>query len=335
MQNRNNSIDIYLDLNIYISIAKREKNYEYLIAKINNLSKSSVTFPHSPAHGEELFALSESGRDEITYSRVFALIEKYNNNYGYAPGKLSLQVATEMYRNYRQLSAREPGLATLTDIFLSIINEHNLGLIREVDYETQRINQSLLECIKKVAKYSAANSFANTTETFHLGRRNENSLKDNFSKINVPTEGVVPFTEIHKKYKIGPRLISEISPNDIFLHKGIEEFAEITFKENDLDYNNIPVPDILNKNHHLKEEFITVTMNLLEKSGFHQEKKNHEASLIGRMHDVTHSIYASQADYFVSNDERLSKKTIATFHKLGIKTKVLNVEDFLYLNLNN
>jgi hypothetical protein len=335
MKNHLNSIDIYLDLNIYISIAKREPIHDYLISKINSLHKLDVTFPHSPAHAEELSALRRSGRDPITAHRMSSLFKKYNNNIGYAPGLLNENEALEASLIYRQQAGHNDKIALLSEYFLKIALDNRSGKITEKDYATQRISEEFDRRVEIAGTKNHFNDFAINVETYFLGRRNSESLKKNFSTINEPIDNIKTFEDIHKEYKIGPRLISEIKPEKIFSHEGIERYAEVSFKENNLDYKKIPSPEIFKKSHHKKEEYITVLMNLLEKSGYKQEKKNHEASITGRMHDVSHSIYASQADYFVTNDERLGNKTAATYYKLGIPTKVLSIDDFLTLSLEN
>lgn len=335
MKNRLNSIDIYLDLNIYISIAKREPIHDYLISKINSLHKLNVTFPHSPAHAEEVSALRKSGRDPITAHRMSSLFKKYNNNIGYAPGLLNENEAFEASLFYRQQAGQNLKIGLLSEYYLMMVLDNREGKITEKDYTTQRISEEFERRVEISGTQTHLNDFAKNIETYFLGRRNSESLKKNFSTINEPIDNIKTFEDIHKEYKIGPRLISDLKPEEIFSYEGVEKYAEVSFKENNLDYKNIPPPEIFKHSHHKKEEYITVLMNLLEKSGYKQEKKNHEASIVGRMHDVTHSIYASQADYFVTNDERLGNKTAATYYKLGIPTKVLNIEDFLTLNPEN
>lgn len=332
MKNSLNPIDIYLDLNIYISIAKREPFHDYLIAKINNLHKLNFTFPHSPAHAEEVSALIESQRDPTTAKRLASLIKKYNKNIGYKPGSLNDTEALEAFQFYRHQVNINPRFISISEYYLNVAEKNRSGEIKEEDHATQRISEDFESRLEIAGNQTYLNDFANHAEKYFLGRRNKQSLKENFSTINEPAESIGTFEDIHKEYKIGPRLISQYAPEKIFSHEGVARYAEVSFKENNLDYKKIPSPEMFKKSHHKKEEYITTLMNLLEKSGYKQEKKNHEASIIGRMHDVSHSIYASRAEYFVTNDERLSKKTTATYFKLGIPTKILSVEDFLTLN---
>ena len=45
-------------------------------------------------------------------------------------------------------------------------------------------------------------------------------------------------------------------------------------------------------------------------------------------HDVDHALYASWAEFFITNDSRLAEKTKYIYDFLGIGTKVFELKDF-------
>lgn len=79
----------------------------------------------------------------------------------------------------------------------------------------------------------------------------------------------------------------------------------------------------------LHEALVEKIFEFLEKIRFYSEKSK---DYISSLHDVTHAIYASYCDIFVTNDKRLKKKTEVIFTWLGVDTCVLNkkeLKDFL------
>ncbi|CAC9684749.1 hypothetical protein [Comamonas aquatica] len=199
MNNGFNPIDIYLDLNIYISIAKKEPFHEYLIAKINNLKKLNITFPHSPAHAEEVSALIVSKRDPATARKLTRLIQKYNNNIGYKPGSLNDAEALEAFQLYRQQVNIDPRFIGISEYYLNVAAKNRSGEIKEEDHATQRISENFESRLKIAGDQTYLNDFANHMEKYFLGRRNKQSLKENFSTINESTDNIKTFEDIHKK----------------------------------------------------------------------------------------------------------------------------------------
>ena len=47
------------------------------------------------------------------------------------------------------------------------------------------------------------------------------------------------------------------------------------------------------------------------------------------LHDTTHAIYSAYCDVFVTNDNKLNKKSFAAFSWLGINTLILNPDEFV------
>jgi hypothetical protein len=191
------------------------------------------------------------------------------------------------------------------------------------------VREDFRACIARVDKYLDLTDLATRNDIYHLGRRNRETLKSNFEKLGKSTSSVSTFEEIQRKFSLGPRRLSNIPPSEIFEDKYFKKFMEDQFASEGIDFSKIATGSDIMRSHHKKEIIITLILNNMERAGYHQENKNHGATLTGRMHDVAHSIYASRADYMVTNDTRLSKKVTATYMKLGIPTKVINDEEFL------
>lgn len=73
------------------------------------------------------------------------------------------------------------------------------------------------------------------------------------------------------------------------------------------------------------ELYINIAANILEEIRYYPEKVDKYSS---RLHDVSHIIYASYCDIFVSEDQRLRKKTQAIYSLLKVPTKVVSLSEF-------
>lgn len=76
-----------------------------------------------------------------------------------------------------------------------------------------------------------------------------------------------------------------------------------------------------------RESLITKLYKLLDLFGFRVEDS--DVHIENRMHDISHIIYASSAEIFVSNDKKLRDKAKAIFKFLSIPTSVMNCEEFI------
>lgn len=67
--------------------------------------------------------------------------------------------------------------------------------------------------------------------------------------------------------------------------------------------------------------------NLLNKCGFHRDKELRKTK--SGIHDVSHSIYGTYCNYFITLDYGFNKRLDAIYNFLGIETKVLSMNDFV------
>lgn len=83
--------------------------------------------------------------------------------------------------------------------------------------------------------------------------------------------------------------------------------------------------DTISNDFKLLEFSIEFLHEVLNKCGYNRDKGSKVTSGI---YDTTHSIYATYCDYFVTNDEKLKKRVKAIYHYLGVRTKVINFDEF-------
>lgn len=316
---------IYLDSNVYISIAGRENHYEYTLAKIKNLFGSGCVFPHAPPHAEEISARFVSDRDVPTTFRMYNLIKKFNGGLGYLPGYPN---ATETQGIIREFHGN-PELADALRIHRANLKRILSGEITERHFATMLVREDFGACMARVDKYLNLTDVAKRNELFHFGRRDLKNLKSNFEKINQATSGIATFLEIQKKHNLGPHRLSRLSPEEILHDKYFSDYLHLKFSEAGMSLQKLPVGIKLMRSHHQKEVIISRILNCMEEAGYNQEERNHEAALTGRMHDISHAIYASSSNYFITNDRRFSKKVAAAYIMLEIPTKILSIDEFV------
>lgn len=76
----------------------------------------------------------------------------------------------------------------------------------------------------------------------------------------------------------------------------------------------------------IHEAMVEKILEFLETRRFFPDKSN---QFLPSLHDTTHAIYAAYCDIFVTNDKKLKEKVGAVYQWLGIKTTLLNAEEFI------
>lgn len=76
-----------------------------------------------------------------------------------------------------------------------------------------------------------------------------------------------------------------------------------------------------------RRDTIATLFDVLNMHGFQAEPRPHRTE--NRVHDVTHAIYATYADVFVSNDRKLRNTAKAVYLWCGLETEVIDRPEFL------
>ncbi len=327
--------EIYLDFNVYVSIFKKEAECDYLCSKIFELTKSGYIFPFSAAHLEELVVIMKRGgisdddRKAIRKSYI-ALIRRFSQGYEYLPGVPDRDNVKEMLRNANKTAELE----TLRGEYVLYEKLHEEGVIQPEHLKTQLVKEHPSICLSRVLDRYELTDFAVKNDTFHIGRRNDDSLEKNFSKYQFETEGIETFERIQRIEVMGPNRLKKVEPKNLFANEKIMTLLAEWFLENEMCLSDLKTPAELMDNHYEREAVVTVVMNFLERIGYYQEKGNKHSKIRSRMHDVTHAVYGTNSKYVITNDGRFLHKLSATIHLLGLETTVLNFDDFLKYDFN-
>ncbi|WP_405077724.1 hypothetical protein [Pectobacterium versatile] len=324
-------MDIYVDYNVYLNILNREDDYEWVAAKLNNLRKSTSSLIYSPAHIEEI--AENRSRDNVNILKVMNktmhIISRYTHNVEYLPGGMT----TDEINNLLSQLSDNPA-ATPTCLILKEVLRQNLKFGTTDDYyQTQRVIESPRDCMERVYGLIDQTDVAHENDIYHMGRRNDNSLLDNFSLLGIENDNIQTFESYQKEKNLGPKRLSNIAPQNIFNDQYV--IKEFIIKLRNSGFIKTPTKEQLYNSHQLRSDIITLTLNFLEKIGYRQERKNSSDVIRSRMHDVSHAIYGSSANYFVTFDKRLRDKLIATYYFLKIPCQVMDKNEFISHNFSH
>ena len=73
------------------------------------------------------------------------------------------------------------------------------------------------------------------------------------------------------------------------------------------------------------EYCIEILFRILNQNGYNAEKS--EKNSASGIHDVSHAIYATKANFLLTEDKRFYKKCQAVYSYLGVPTKVVLCDD--------
>lgn len=128
--------------------------------------------------------------------------------------------------------------------------------------------------------------------------------------------------------KIKEGALNGIEPKEIFFNKNLKDFllSDGMICDLYLIEDKSKLWKELSNNYSKLEYYIEKLFNILELVGYNSEPNKKSRS---RLHDVTHVIYATKANYFVTEDKKLKTKTEAIYSFLGVPAQVLEYKKFL------
>lgn len=319
---------IYLDMNVFIDIAQERNNWKNILRKIFALKKT-YCFPYSPAHMEELANLCrlQEGKCGLIRKNI-KVISDVSDNMELLPGIPSLKKITDLRQAFAESTT--PISADMDTVLSTTEREWNLGRLSSLDQRPRLVEEPPIACLKRVLNDLPVTDFALCNDIFHMGRKNRKSLEENFMHVNRnKKENLESFVDMRQRLGIDTSKLNNLKGKEVFLQSGVKAIFQNSCRENGLNPKSIPTGKELIKNYELLEAYVTVCMNVLDKAGYYSDKENDVLKLRSRMNDISHAIYGSVTDYFVSDDIRLIKRIASTYLFLGISTIVCDTNKFM------
>jgi len=196
-------------------------------------------------------------------------------------------------------------------------------------------NETFDECYDIIQKYDTRDIIENDGKI--INKHEKCAVKnlreeDNMAKFNSTLDakeiwkrpevlnGILEFSEFYKDYNlIGFERLSHVYGIN-GARKGISDLPKDFKLCKDCFKNNIP-------NFHLLECVIEYLHKVLSRCGFHRDKEVRKT--ISGIHDVSHSIYATYCNYFVTLDENFRKRVEAVYYYLGLETDVISFDELI------
>ena len=242
--------------------------------------------------------------------------DRNNNIFVYSPAHIEELAVSEMRDSYPHEDIKR-------DLRLISALTSNLELLPYIGNNTRVINndgiylcdENPFECYKRVTKnYYELNNYCEEEQKELLKNFKENNYFSTDAKElnNIQPENIFHL-HFHQRVMIGMNYIHAMRDeyNEEIIH---EEAIAINFSEIKNSFKKVSV-------------IIEILANILEAYRYHAEatKKNRPRS---RLHDVSHIIYASYCDKFISNDARLRIKAKAIYSYLKIPCQVLSTDEW-------
>lgn len=195
-------------------------------------------------------------------------------------------------------------------------------------------NEKIGKCIERVKENDTTNIVdkhgidlnriqKDSVESYMKGNRNvmnySNLSCDEIWNQSEIVEGLNSFTEYVELYK--EVTFKQIA--NLYGYSGAREICNMNYDGFEMKKNCYGK---LENNYALLECVIEFLHNLLSDCGYNRDKKPRTS--ISGIHDVQHSIYATYCDYFISEDATFSKRAMAVYNFLGVKTQIISFNKF-------
>lgn len=278
----------YLDHNI-IGIAAGADGKDMNIAPLlENAKSQSHQFVYSPAHCEEIAVILRSDIDRETAD-------------------------TYVWQLLNKLSE-------LTD---------NLEFLPPWD----RIGASIqkreepIECFKRVVEYYDLTLSSESLQKFIMSFKSPEAFTEfqQEYETDIDPASAKLYAERRQRHNINPIVISNLSPEKVLEQPSILAMFNEELWGQGLRVDTIPKFGQFKDSFVDQENSINLTMLLMEKIGYRADPwKKYRSTL----HDITHTIYASNADYFITNDSKTLARVKATYAFLDVPTEVCSLQEF-------
>lgn len=260
-----------------------------LRAVIDNRKKAGDIFPYSPAHMEEIAVILRSQPD----------LEK-------AQKMVGEQIAL---------------VADLSDTWEILPAFQNAG-------SSQVVQEHPSDCMVRVMHNYDHTLSSEEIERFQLCWKSEkafNAVQDEFGPPIRVGPGIELFPE--KRDRLGiDRGITNIAPERVFEDAGVRKALREKLWHYSWKVETMPMGEDLMRSHIDRQNVVNILLKVLEQACYYADSFDKHRS---HLHDVSHAIYAAEADIFVTGDERYAKRVRAVYHFLGLKTRVVQTGDFI------
>lgn len=312
---------VYFDQNIWIDIEEERENLSFdLIQK--TIDRDKIQLVYSPANCEEICNSYRSNNIKNKISE-----DKKNKR---------ISLISELTKNTEIVPYPSPLFNTIASPFgktgPQIVNEHPIICYKRVDthYESNEIPEN------------------NQQRTINVGKNVDQKTKDILSTAD-PINDLLKSKKGHEilcekvlwKTIYGEALIELLMRNEIEHPITEDKLPIIDYKVRTLAKNmsnyistvnsNLSKNNIFNhisNEYSLTETYIDSILQTLIELGYASENK-----FMSSLHDITHIIYGSYCDYFITRDSKLIKKATPAYRYIGSPAQVIDASDGSWIEI--
>lgn len=306
---------IYLDFNIFESWRRGEQKTYQLDEHIKRL-KGKIYY--SPAHIEDIATVSQRYKPEDFEKMVQEKLEFISKK---TSNRCILPYLSNGYLERRYPINRKFGQSFLTEEYPNECYSRVVDNYKRNDY-AESVNRENMEI----------NSLVESNISSHkeiLDEIDNEKLRDYLFNYwvfsckyqRVENNVIIDITngDMDKEFK-------EIKLIKSFLNKyrGNEILSKVIYRKDVLSKKF----ELFSADFKLIEIMIECLFNIIESKGFYRENIDKKKKKIrSRLHDITHAIYGSYFDFFITSDKKLAHKAYVIYKSIGSRTIVYLLED--------
>lgn len=311
---------IYLDHNIILDILHKRDKSDEILNKVDLLKSQGHSFWYSPAHIEETANIKD---DEKSVNETLDIIHRLTDDNEILPGVSSLYEIYTLIISAQKLNIELPNdlIYNLMRVYIGWLNNQ----YSNEDVKFRNVNEDPKLCYERVINQYSLSEWAVRNDVACIGIRNESSRETLFEYLqdsNAKSISKMDNEKIRRLFNIEPDMINRLKEYEIFKAPEVVQLMKAL-------YGSIVGPINSETSFDIIQEKITLCMNLLEKISYHIDSENDFIKIRSRMNDVSHAIYATDTDVFVTGDKKFCLRLKAVYCHLDVNTLILRKEEFI------
>lgn len=331
-------IRYYLDSNVYRYANTGSKNYKKEIRDVLTSLKEKILFTYSDSHLDDLstsedpFLTSDlESMEEFVHDNLFRhdIMKKDTS--------CLLVIPKEAYKDKdysnNSISSNVNPFDTVEKLLDDIQQDDSTGLIKILaDSLKQLMSIPMLDMSSIINNENIDDSTREMINKMFPSPKEYMSIKDVAE--NIFPYGTLIYNDKKELTKFRKFSRKYVNSNDISFEKwGLDFIAKFRESKIGKDFNEFVESTFTDKEKMtLFDKFVRIYA-MLEIIGVDTEKNKNgrlkEFNYRSLHLDASHAYYASYSDYLVSHDKGMQVKAFITYSLLGIKTKVLTLEEFI------
>lgn len=256
-----------------------------------------------------VFTYYHENRDDGIRKRIDEMKKTYR--FCYSPAHMEDIGSSLLWsRGMSDIDAARTSALTMDKVLTISAITDNLEILAKTENGPRELtNEFPADCLMRVLEHADSNYMLDDLEKEMFERFRASDPDGAIAKI----ASNLPFHFLSSS-KHREQLLNRLSSPPKIETEGLD------VEENNYSWENI------SKTRTVMDRAFEITFNYLEEIRYRPDSAKKYRS---HLHDVSHAIYASHTDYFITNDAKFAHKARAAYDFLGARTKVIDYSDFI------